>query len=104
MKHAPVYNSQFEAIEADVRDEMERAAPNLLAELTLDGLYNCWVNDREVNLGELFLGEMLTALAKSAEAGELPVDVYVAFNRMRDYAISGHAGLRLRQQCVKWAA
>lgn len=104
MNHAPVYDSQFEAIEADVRDEMERAAPNLLAELTLDGLYNTWVNDSEVNLGELFLGEMLAAIAKSAEAGELPADVHVAFERMRDYAIEGHAGLRLRQQRVKWAA
>lgn len=104
MKHAPIYDSQFEAIAADVRDEMERAAPNLLAELTLDGLYNTWVNDSEVNLGEFFLGELLTALAKAADADTLPVDVHVAFERMRDYAIDGHAGLRMRQQCMKRAA
>lgn len=102
MKHAPVYDSQFEAIEADVRDEMERAAPNLLAELMLDGLYNCWVNDREVNLGELRLGELLTAL--DTHADDLPADVRVAFEVMRDYAVEGHAGLRMRQQRVKWAA
>lgn len=102
MNYAPIYDSQLEAIAADVRDEMERAAPNLLAELTLDGLYNTWVNDSEVNLGELFLGEMLAELVKHAD--DLPTDVRVAFERMRDYAVDGHAGLRLRQQCVKWAA